>query len=189
MNLLQPCSPAMPGPRAEMREEEAQTLDILLHLVKPELVVECGTLRGGSACIFARHAEVVTFDPAPQVEGNAFGGKPITQIIGSAPHELNKLERFVLATGIGFRRWMFFHDSVHKAQFLIDELTWAFANGAFCAAWHDVALDDMLDAIPRLNQMGHVAFRVQDFGKEQASWSDPPPTIWQGIGFCWNGKW
>lgn len=172
MNLFQPCEPAMPGNPALMHEGEARGLDLILHLVQPDLVVDCGTNRGGSAAIFARHAKVITIDKAPHESAEAsFAGKPIVQIIGTSPDVLKDVEPHL------FGRWMYFHDSHHVASLLLAELAWAFDHGAVCACWHDVAWADMLDAMPVLQAMGHRPFRLMKLKDET-----------QGLGFCWRKR-
>lgn len=176
MNLFHACYPPMPGNEALMHIDEARALDLIMHMVQPELVVDCGTNKGGSAAIFARHARVITIDKAPHPSAAAsFIGKPITQVIGESPGILNTIEHMLS------RRWMYFHDSHHVKDLLMAEVTWAFDHGAVAAVWHDVAWADMLDAMPLLRMNGHLPFRMMEL-------PDKDGHMTQGLGFCWNGR-
>lgn len=189
MNLFEPCRPVRCD---QMRPEEADGLDVLLHILRPEVVVETGTLHGGSAKCFSRHARVITVDPAPDVSPGQLVGDPfpITMKRGRSPEDLSAI---VLPELEGVGRWLFFHDSEHYADQLEAEVHWAFAHGALAAVWHDVGLrwhgweqrGTMLDGLRKLQEKGYAAERLQHFGLDETNWEIRQPHIWTGIGMAW----
>ncbi len=184
-NLLQPCEAAHLEPKPWMRQEEIEALDVLCHLIQPELVVETGTRKGGSALLFERHCEVITVDPTPIVPLGTFDGKQIRQILGRSPDVLETAV-YPLIQG---RRWFFFHDSVHTAEHLITEIEWAFFRGAVAACWHDAGFRErsgspMLQAIPKLQKLGYAASRLQRFEVDEVDWG--VADVFSGIGLAWN---
>lgn len=187
-NLFTPCDFYLPM-KIAMREEEQRALDLLVHIVDPEIVVETGTYFGGSAWILSQHVPVVSFDHRPQMDRTLFEGRPVTFVEGHSPDHLDRMLPYLQG-----KRWLFFHDSLHYKNHLLAELAWARGHGAIAAAWHDAALNEgwhgpehaMLKALEALKESGFRARRMQHFGHDEVMMGQvPEPECWTGLGLCW----
>jgi hypothetical protein len=183
-----PCS-ITPPVKVAMRLEEQQGLDVLVHLLMPDLVVECGVWHGGSTWILSEHVPVVAIDHALLKERAVFEGRPITFIEAEAPHQLDVALPYVKG-----KRWLYFHDSLHFREQLLAELDWARRSGAIAAVWHDAGLDEgwcnpkerMLAALGELQAAGFRATRLQHFGLDEVVMGKvPEPECWTGLGLIW----
>lgn len=188
-DLFVPCEIKLPMEIA-MRPEEQRGLDLFVHLTMPEIIVQTGTWKGGSAWILSEHAPVVAIDHDPIVEINDFAKRPFPVRFLEC-HSPDQLE--MAAPLVKGKRWLFFHDSVHFRRQLLAELSWARAHGAYAALWHDVALNEgwypseetMLSALKEL-QVGFHAKRMQHFGTDEALLGiTPMPDAWTGLGCAW----
>lgn len=184
LNLLRPCQGR---PKGWWSDEEADIVDVLLHLLRPDLVVESGTQHGDSAIAFLHHAKrVITIDPSPKVPRHQFSGKPIIQIVGSSPEDLDAKVSPLIERD---ERWLFFHDSRHTARVLVGEASWAVRNGAIAILWHDAGKREghwekegtMPDGLAILKAQGYEALRLSDSGNPGVSEEE-----WTGIGFAWG---
>lgn len=133
------CDPlSFDGQPPWMDPREIKALDVALHLLWPDIVVETGTGNGGATRLFARHCRrVVTIDPVVQ-NGLALP-ENVTMIVGAAPQALYSLD---VAEFVAGRHWLFFHDSLHTRTQLVAEVRWAFEHGAAAAMWHDSGMQD-----------------------------------------------
>lgn len=173
-----------------MREEEMDGLDLLVHLIDPDIVVEVGTHFGGSAWILSEHVPVVSVDHGYHEEWQqTFKDRPVTFLRADAPDGLDRVAPYIAG-----KRWLFFHDSAHHKQQLLAELAWAKKRGAVAAAWHDSALAEpcaseygsMLEGLAQLQKMGLRARRMQHFGiEEMVGYGLPTPDCFTGLGFTW----
>lgn len=172
-----------------MRQEEMDGLDLLVHLIDPDVVVEVGTNYGGSAWILSEHVPVVTVDHDPKHIPELFKDRPVTFLKGNSPEALDRVAPYIAE-----KRWLFFHDSGHNKQQLLAELAWAEKRGAVAAVWHDSALFEpcaedvgsMLQALASLQKEGYRARRMQHFGvEEMIGYGLPAPDCFTGLGFTW----
>ena len=172
MNLFEPCNELV---IANMAPEETRALDVLTHLLAPELVVETGTWRGESAFNFSLHAPVITMDNGSggvKPDLALLRGRPIELVHGTTPGDLPSLDSQVKG-----KRWIFLHDSEHYGDILVAEAEWAFSRGALCVLWHDFGMIDTMPAsahrpsMPQgarlLRERGHPLIRLQDCGLEE----------------------
>jgi len=161
--------------KATMHDEEMQTLDRLVKIIAPALVVESGTEFGGSAALMARYVPVITIDRAPVPDPGVFSGLPVKQIIGKVPDILDEK----IAPEVKGKRWIYFHDSNHSPEFVDAEFRWAVAHGASAFLWHDFAHCRMPEFVERLNERQFYPIRTC------SPESSPDWKSFTGIGLCW----
>jgi len=168
MNLFTPC-PVEPG---MMEKSEAEVLDVLTHLLAPDLVVEIGRAQGHSARIFARHAKVISLDRNPPLPIRLLPEENVVQLVGCSPGDLHLVAQEPWFMDADNKRVLFFHDSDHYADVLVPEVEWAFKHRCFAAIGHDAGLigpqaekrGSMPDALDRLRKLGRRVLRVSDQG-------------------------
>lgn len=189
MNLFAPCcKPDV----VLMHPEEAAALDVLVHFLMPDVIVETGTHRGHSSFFLARHCPVVTMDRESLVE-DRFRSPEVTYLLGTSPGDLDLFLEHVRG-----KRWVFFHDSHHVATCLVAETWWAFSNGAAAVLWHDAGLNElehplggcqehggMNEGLRRLQVEGYRAEKVLDMGCPEVNWKPGQPFRYSGIGIAW----
>ncbi len=169
MNIFEPCPNLV---LANMAPEETKALDVLVHILQPELAVETGTWRGESAANFSLHCPVVSMDNGsggvkPDLE--LLRGRPVELVSGTTPRDLSLLDGRVRG-----KRWIFLHDSEHYGDILVAEAEWAFSRGALCVLWHDYGMVDTMPtsshrpSMPKgaemLRERGHTVVRLLDCG-------------------------
>lgn len=183
MNLFTPC---LRLPKGMMEQSEAEILDVLIHLLAPDVVVEVGRAYGHSARLFARHARVVSLDLGPKLPKLDIPEDEdlIAQIQGCSPQDLDLILPYLK----GVKRWVFFHDSDHIADVLVPEVEWAFKHRAACVIYHDAGLvgpeaaekGSMPEGAERLKKLGRRVLRVCDQGRPTSA-----DLLSTGFGLIW----
>lgn len=126
----------------------------LIHKIKPDLLIETGTLFGGSALYFAQlfdmmdHGKVITVDLQPQE--NLPQHSRIDYLVGSSidPVILDTIQQAVSNS----ERVMVILDSDHKAEYKLKELN-AYA-GFVSKESYMIAEDTCFDAFPAWPEYG-----------------------------------
>lgn len=194
-------------PRPQMRREEVEALDVLMQIIRPDVVVEIGTGTGASARFFARFpVRVVTLDPKPeQVEPFLFAGSSIEQICGKSPDALDQVVAEVLRGAervsedpvcIVKPRVLAFLDGDHDGDLLFEEVRWALGElRAVAAVWHDAHLAprartdtaakrrSLIYTLSNLRAAGVPAHALQCFGRDVAYQDDY--LAYSGLGIAW----
>lgn len=172
MNLFTPCPGIVPG---MMEKSEADILDVLNHLLAPDVVVEVGRAYGHSARILALHARVVSLDLGPTLPKLDIpeGEDRIAQIQGESPRDLD----LVLPYLSGVKRWVGWLDGDHVRDCVVPETVWMFQHGAAAVIGHDPGLvgpeaatrGSMPEGLNQLREMGYRILRVCDLGIHQTT--------------------
>lgn len=100
--------------------EDLDRYERIIKATRPEVIVECGTWRGGSTAWFADHGvDVITIDVIPFTAPAA--DRPITVVTGSSTDPRVAGHVAGLVDG---RRTMVCLDSDHRSEHVIKEIVW-----------------------------------------------------------------